>query len=237
MLDVVCWKWTAPGYRSAFSADHVNTLAGMVRRNYPSPHRFSCITDDPRGLDPAIRHIPLWPDLAHLPNPGNKAGPSCYRRLRAFARDAADLIGPRFVSLDLDCVIVGDLRPLWDRPEDFVIWGDTARGTPYNGSMWLLRAGARPQAWEQFHPIRSPQEGKRRGYIGSDQAWLGVVLGPNEARWRAEDGVYSYRNQVQAPPNRGRLPDNARVVFFHGKEDPWHTEPQKLTWVREHYRA
>src|ERR1035437_2040718 len=100
MLDVVTWKWSQPGYRSKFLAQHVNVFRNMVKRNYSGPHRFSCITDDASGIDADIRIIPLWNDNAALSNPSFRNGPRCYRRLKAFSAEAADIIGPRFVSLD-----------------------------------------------------------------------------------------------------------------------------------------
>ena len=244
-LTVACWKWrSAPGYRSTFTATHVNTLRAMVARHYARPHDFVCITDDPSGIDGDIRIVPLWTDFKDLRGPN---GVNCYPRLRAFSSEAADIIGPRFVSLDLDAVVTANLVPLWDRPEDFVIWGDTARGTPYNGSMFLLTAGTRTRVWETFDPQRSPAVAKARGYIGSDQAWIGACLGPNERKWSTLDGVYSYRCHIakEMPPSRferpppGRphvLPVNARIVLFHGRWDPWAPQVQKLNpWINEHY--
>lgn len=233
-VTVVCWKWRPPpGFWTEYDAGHVHALRAMVARHYRRPHEFVCITDDPRGLDPSIRVIPLWPDHAGLPGPH---GVSCYRRLRAFAADAADWLGPRIVSLDLDTVLVGDVAPLWDRPEDFVIWGDTARGTPYNGSMWLLRAGTRRPVWETFDPATSPARARALGYIGSDQAWIGACLGPSEPKWSAADGVYSWRVHVKRAG--GALPPDARVVFFHGREKPWAAALQaRYPWIAAHYPA
>jgi hypothetical protein len=235
-LDVVTWKWRPlPGYRSKFTAEHVNLLAAMVRRWYAGPHRFSCITDDAAGIDhDYVRVIPLWPDHADLCNPSFRGGPNCYRRLKAFSREAADIIGPRFVSLDLDCVVTGDLAPLWERPDDFVIWGDTAFRKGYNGSMWLLRAGTRSQVWDTFDPGRSPKEAHAAGQRGSDQGWITHCLGPHQPTWKQADGVYSYRNDIA--PRGGALPENARIVFFHGHVDPDNPKAQGLPWVREHYR-
>lgn len=235
-LRIVTWKWKSPpGYRSHFGPETVNVLARMVRRHYADPHEVLCITDDPAGIDSDIRIIPLWDDHANVPSPWGPGNPSCYRRLKAFSAEAAEIIGPRFVSLDLDCVICADMRPVWNRPEDFVVWGDTARGTPYNGSMMLLRAGTRRQVWEDFDPRTSPAIGKRLGYVGSDQAWLGVCLGKGEAKWTARDGVYSYRNEIL--PKGGHLPANARVILLHGKFDPWSPGmAQRHKWISEHYR-
>lgn len=232
---VICWKWQAPrGYRSSFGPETVNVLRRMVARWYPHPHRFCCVTDDAAGLDPDVVVIPDRRDFATLPSPHGGANPSCYRRLRAFAPDAAATFGRRFVSLDLDCVITGDLTPLWHRSEAAVFWGDTAPRTRYNGSMYLLTAGARPEVWTEFDPRRSPALARAAGNFGSDQAWISYRLGPGEARWTAADGVYSYRNQILRHGNR--LPANARIVMFHGRGDPWDPELQRLAWVKEAYR-
>lgn len=231
----VCWKWKPrPGYRSLFTAEHVNILARMIGRNYAKPHEVLCITDDAEGIAPEVRTLPLWKDHGELISPHGPMNPSCYRRLKMFSEEARDFIGPRFVSMDLDCVIVGDLSPVVERPESFVAWGDTNPTTYYNGGLLMMTAGARRQVWEKFHPVESPKESRRLGQWGSDQGWIGACLGPKEAKWSTADGVYSYRNHIR--PKGGALPQDARIVMFHGAHDPDGPEPQRLGWVREHYR-
>lgn len=239
-MEFVTFKWRPnAGYRSSFNAAAVNTLWSMIRRNYDGACRLTCITDEPHGINADIRVLPLWHDLSTLPSPHGPAYPSCYRRLPLFAEEfqgkrIAELIGERFVCLDLDTVITGCLNPVLDVPDDFKIWGDTAKGTPYNGSLYLLRAGARRQVWEQFDPIASPKKSLALGYIGSDQGWIGAVLGPNEAKWGTRDGIYSFRNHCQ---RQGYLlPTNARMVIFHGAVDPWSRQASYISWVRKHYR-
>lgn len=235
MLSVICFKWRpTPGYRSTFGPGTVNTLRRMVLRHYEQPHRFLCVTDDARGIDPAVEIVPLWTDHALLRSPIGVRRPSCYRRLKLFDPEIADILGPRILSIDLDCVITADVTPLWDRPEDIVLWGGTHQRTPYNGSMLLLTAGTRPQVWTRFHPITSPRAARAAGYYGSDQAWLSYCLGPGEARWTQQDGVYSFRCDV-APAKV--LPADARIVFFHGNEDPWMAPVQQAhPWIAKHYR-
>jgi hypothetical protein len=236
VLDIITWKWKPKeGYRSAYGPATVNTMLSMVDRHYRHPYRFSCVTDDPVGIDPAVRIIPLWDEHKDLTNPWGAWQPSCYRRLRMFAADAAEWIGPRFVSLDLDTVICDDMAPVWNRPEDFMMWGDTSNLNPYNGSMVMMTAGARRQVWDRFHPVHSPRESKRQRFFGSDQGWIATVLGPGERRWTTADGVYSFR--VHILRNGGRLPPDARIVFFHGRHDPWQPAVQSAhAWVREHWR-
>lgn len=237
MLSVVTWRWTPrAGYRSSFGPETVNVLKRMVDRHYPDPHRFICVTDDPAGIDPAVEILPPWDDYADVPSPHGGNNPSCYRRLRMFHPEIGQYFGPRFVSMDLDAVVTGDLRPLWNRPEDFVAWGDTnpRPGSHYNGSMILLRAGSRPQVWERFDPKRSPKQSLAAGCWGSDQGWISFVLGNGEKKWTRRDGVYSFRNDLQ---EERTLPENARIVFFHGRHDPWGAYAQsQFAWVPAHYR-
>ncbi len=234
MLNIVTMKWAPrPGYRSAFGPETVNAMRRMVDRWYPDPHQFWCITDDSRGIEGGINILPLWNDYADLPSPHGGKNPSCYRRLKLFAPEMEQTIGRRFVAIDLDCIITGDLRPLWNRTEDIVLYGDTHPRTYYNGSMTLMTAGSRSKVWETFDPKTSPRKALDAGQYGSDQGFISYCLGPHEAKFTKSDGVWSYRNHIR---NKGeRLPDGARVVVCHGEHDPWSPRLQRLDWVREHY--
>lgn len=235
MLSVVCWLWKKSGYRSTFGARHVNTLRAMVARHYPHPHRFLCVTDHPQGINESVEIVPAWNDFANVESPHGAHQPSCYRRLRAFHPDIASTFGERFVMLDLDTVIVGDVSPLWDVPEDFRIWGETDPRSLYNGSMMLITAGARPQIWTDFDPVKSPAMTKAAGNFGSDQGWISYRLGPGEKIWTTADGVYSYRVHLREHPTK--LPENARIVMFHGGTDPWSPMAMDWPWVRSNYRV
>lgn len=230
MLGVVTFKWG-----TKFTAEHVNVARKMIARNYAAPHRFFCVTDDARGIDPEVEIVPLWDDFGTMVSPHGASYPSCYRRLRIFAPEAADIFGPRFVALDLDFVATGDLSPLWDRPEDFVIWGRTNPTTHYNASMILMTAGARRQVWDDFDPDTSPALAQRHQQFGSDQGWISYRLGPGEPMWTQADGLWSWRNSIF--PRGCRLPAGARMVMFHGKRhNPWDHLPMRLNWVRENWR-
>lgn len=233
-LTFVCWRWQPePGYRSSYAPETVYALRDMIARHYAKPHRFVCVTDRPQDLT-GVDTIPLWSECATLKSPFGRSYPSCYRRLKVFAPDAGQLFGERLVSIDLDVVIVGNLEPLFDRPEDFVIWGESDFPTKqkYCGSLWLLKTGSRPQVWTDFNERTSPQQAWHAGARGSDQAWLSYKL-PGEATWGRQDGIYSYRKHIG--PHGGQLPKDARVVIFHGKTDPWDYRALQHPWVRQHY--
>ena len=229
MITVICWKWHQRKYRSRFTHQHVRTLKNMVGRNLNLEHRFVCVTDDARGMED-IETIPLW-DYPEVKLPRGK--PNCYRRLRVFAPDASEWLGNRILSIDLDTVITGDITPLIDIPDEFKIWGDTAKNTHYNGGFWLMDAGARARVWDEFTPD-APNITRARKMVGSDQAWISYVLGPNESKWSTADGVYSFRNHMSS--GKEPLPSDARVVFFHGQFDPWDKNVQRDNlWIKDYY--
>lgn len=211
-----------------YGPEHVNTLRRMVARHLDMAHEFVCVTDDAAGLDPAIRVVDLWDDCIALGG--------CYNRLKTFAPEMRDVLGPRFVCIDLDCVIVDDITPLLDREDDFIINSyKGGRNDPdqlYNGGMYMMDAGARSEVWESWRgesSIETIEANQGTVCTGSDQGWIRLVLGEGESRWTEDDGTWEAR-QVK----RNRLRKGARIVFFAGPRDPtqWSDSP----WVREHYR-
>lgn len=221
MITILSWWWAQPGGRTAYTAAHVGIWASMVRRHLAMPHRIAVVTNEaldipgvevirpPREFEDV--RIPTWQDHR----------PQCLRRLVMFRPDAAKIFGERFLCMDLDVVISGPLDPLLT-DHDFRIMKGTAPGRPYNGSLMMLRAGARPQVYEQFTPEGAAEAGRR--FLGSDQAWISHVLGPNEAVWDEADGVDWWKPGTSAP-----------LLFFPGSTKPWEAirnDPH----VAEHYR-
>lgn len=231
MLNVICFKWNTPGYRSKFTAEHVNVLQSMVKRNLDIDHRFICITDDTKDVKCDI--IPLW-DFPHIKH--FKSRTNAFRCLKLFDPTLEHLFdSDRILVLDLDLIIVDNITNLVNVSDDFKIWKDPHPKTHYNSSIWTYKLGTRSQVWETFDPINSPLTIKKQGIIGSDQAWMSYSLGPNEATWSNKDGIYSYK--VDLDRGRSTLPDNAKVVVFHGQFDPWMPEVQKKSpWIKDHYK-
>lgn len=225
MLTVLTWFWRQPGGRTRYDPLHVLIWADMVRRHLSIPHRIACVTSEdielpgveiirpPRELEEVA--LPSWP--AHRPQ--------CLRRLVMFRRDAATWFGERFACMDLDCVVGASLDPILGCDEDFRMAVGTARGRPYNGSLIVMNAGARPQVHERFSEAEAIEAGKL--FVGSDQAWIAHVLGPQEAVFGEADGLV-YHGLARASGTVRRL------MFFPGAMKPWQRGHDP--WIERHYR-
>lgn len=235
---IVCFKWNGPEhYRSKYTAEHVNTLQRMFERHLHMPHDFVCVTDAAAGISDRVRIVPLWKDYGALPSPHGPSEPSCFRRLRLFARDAGEVIGAdRFAWCDLDVVLTGDVTPIFGRREPIVLLPAGRPKIPFNGSMVLMDAGCRPEVWESFDPATSPERNVEANCYGSDQGQISYCLRDRgEAEWKPGpngDGIYFIHRHGIAE----QLPADARLVSFHGQGDPWSRRFAHLKWVRQHYR-
>lgn len=226
MGTFVCYLWRPAEDRPAvYGAQHVNGLWRQLRRFAPADwQRLVCVTDDPAGIDPDIETIDIDPVLL--------AAGRRYPKLSFYSGNAAEIFGDaRLCMLDLDCVVTGPMDRLLARPEPIVAWADPNWGkTPYNSSIVLIDAGAFPQVRERFDPQRSDAEVKASRFMGSDQAWLAIVLGRDKPLFTRRDGVLSYISDCRRPT--AHL--GSTIVFFAGRPKPW--DPEVLTqrdWVRE----
>ena len=234
MLKVVCFKWEFQGgyklpssINNQYTAEHVNRLERMVAENLSLPYEFICITDNPEGVN--CRTIPLWDKCRELGG--------CYNRLYVFSEDMRELIGERFVCIDLDCVITGSLDKLFSRQEDFIINNYRAyrkgREQHYNGGLFMMTAGARKEVWERWLEGGVEElEAVRREkmLVGTDQAWISHVLGRGECMFDEDDGVYGFRH---LPGSKRELPTNACLVFFAGAIDP--STEKGVGWIDKYY--
>lgn len=233
-LPVIFWKWKNSNYRSSFRAAHVNAAAEMVHGNTSFPVQPICITDDAEGIDPGIKIIPLWPCPA--PEYGERGRPNCTVRLKMFSPEFVQLVGPRFASLDLDMVVTDNLDDILGCDDPFAMWGDTGKNFQYNGSLCVMNAGLFPQVWTDFKGVISLKEAHRRGFFGSDQAWISYKVGTGKRMFSTKDGVYSYKNHYRDYNIQAKI-EGCKIVFFHGQFDPWDSDIQaKYDWVRDNYR-
>ncbi|AZV21470.1 hypothetical protein [Mesorhizobium sp. M7A.F.Ce.TU.012.03.2.1] len=211
-LTICTWVWG-----TKYGSDHIAKLFAGVRRNLAQDYVPMVTT-------------PVAADL-HLTEMKG-----CFARLRMFDpawQEANGLKrGDRIVCMDLDLVVTGPLDELFDRPEPFVILQgvNAVNPCPFNGSLWMLEAGYRPDVWQEFSPALAAKVPYHE--FPDDQAWLADMI-PDAAGWTADDGVYAF--QKRGWPKGEALPKDARVVAFPGWRDP--SQYTRLDWVAEHWRA
>jgi hypothetical protein len=235
--SIVCWLWDDGSVRSrSFAPVHVNVLANMVERHLAEPHRFICITNLPKGeFSKKVEVMPMpAPALALLAlrTPEQPHFPSCYPRLWMFSPEATCL-GERVLLIDIDLVVVANLAPIFDMPQEFVGWRpyrDWGKQQRFGGGIYLLTPGTRTAVWNDFHGPESIAQARAAGFRGSDQAWISYKLGLSEAYWDRASGIYSIRDMKGTET---RLPDDARLVQMNGPTKPWQS---RIPWVVENWR-
>lgn len=223
-LTICTWLWG-----SKYGSDDVLKLRAGLRRHLEQPHKLVVIADNPDKVPYGCASLPI-------PNPELTRVRGCFARLVMFSpawqRKLWLAEGERLVCMDLDVVVTGELDPLFDRPEPFVILqgANAANPCPYNGSIFMLRGGAHPEVWNDFS-IEATQTIQFHEFP-DDQGWLWHKL-PNAAGWKVgpESGVYAFHKPGW--PGGDDLPADARLVVFPGWRSP--DKFKHLPWIAEHW--
>lgn len=233
MLNIVCFKWntqegqryTIPSQRvtgkikSPYTSDDVNALYRQLKRNSTVPFKMICVTDDPKGVAPAIHTVPIW----HV---GLDDLGGCYNRLFVFSEEARSYLGDRFLCIDLDTIIVGNVDHILVRTEPFVYYkwvGLEGEPDRFNCGLFMMDAGVRSWVWEMFYaqPLISIQKAAVR-FVGTDQAWCNYIMNlEDEASFGEADGILDFRvhflkRKIMDVPR----PDGACMVTFAGPRNP-----------------
>lgn len=198
-MIVVCVK-----VGNKYGPEYVNKLRNMVARNTNIPHRFLCLTDDPNGLD--VEWSPIGCEY-----------PGWWSKLVLFKSHPA--LTERFVYLDLDTVIVGNLDPLMRMTSWFAILKDWWAPS-YNSSVMVMEPNSQRQVWDNFNYERDSVRVHGDQNIITEQAESLTIL---QDYMPAFFGSYK-ANDLEKGPGR------YRVVCFHGDPKP-HTFEKG--WVRD----
>lgn len=206
----------------------------MLARNLHIPHELVCCTDDPAGIDPDIRCEPITEFTD---------APRCQRRMAQYGAEFASRLGSRILSIDLDCVITGNLTGLVDRPEPVVLWR-VGFAQVYSGSFQLFDAGALDGLYRAYaaDPAGFARRAAPHG-TPSDQPMLNYFLrGKSIPHWTEADGIctffgrgYERKEHLGVGPNRRELPSGTRLVVL-GSADKSYMDEASFDWIRQHWR-
>jgi len=228
-LVISTWLWG----QGKYDADDVAKLREGVRRHLRQPHRFVCFTDQ-RFRVSDVERLPI--EDMHLTKIIG-----CFARLRMFDPEWQQRMiwkqqepDDRLVNIDLDTVVTGQLDPLFNRPESFVILqgGNSANPCKFGGALMMLRPGVYSDVWSDFS-IEAVQKIPRHEFP-DDQGWIWHKH-PEAAGWPVgpASGIYVFRKPHW--PMQDYLPDGTCMVTFNGWRSP-KGFADKLEWIRDHWR-
>ncbi len=249
VVNAICIRWG-----TAFGPEYVNNLLRGLRRHTRRDVRLFCMTDDRTGVDPDVECIdlveePFHAEMMQAVMDSPRGGP--IRKISMFNPELfGDIDGPVF-ALDLDIVITGG-------------FDDLLEFAP--GKVCMRRTWARPSRWLGVgHGSVLRFDPKRHGYLyetiarnpreeilkanGSEQSYTSYTaleagdFEPFPDRWIVS---FKYDCRPMRPLNLvvpPRLPNDARVVCFHGrpkmgeaidgyKSDVFHTT-RRARWLTE----
>ena len=237
-INVLCMKWG-----TKYSPEYVNTLYSMVNRNLLRSFRFICLTDDPSGLNEKIETFPI-PELSI-----NLSGPERgWNKLSVFSKPLYDIEG-RVLCLDLDIIITGSLDELFDHPGDVMIIRDwIKRDGTGNSSVYRFDVGSHADILDRFQNSFDRTKQIHR----NEQEFLSAALLEKKAlSYWPDSWCKSFKRHCIKPfsfmlARETIIPDDARIIVFHGKPDPheamagksgkWYRHFRPATWIRDYWR-
>ena len=229
-LCVLLCMWK--GWRPVYEVRHVRAMARMLREYLHLPHRIVLLTDTPTTVAEAevdeVLGIPPEP-------PGLRATGivNCYRRLRFFDPMYSRQFGtPYVMSVDLDSLflddITADIDDAMKNPFGFsILRGRLAEKMgqrPYNGSLFVLRVGAHPHVWYDFHPVNSPVAVRASGWRGSDQVHMSLSL-RGAPTFGPDKGFYFLGQYLQSKDTDPQ----PKMLNYAGPLKPWTKQSKNET--------
>lgn len=198
-------------------AEYVAKIVDGIKANMP-PHvalKFVCVTDDPESLPEGVEAKPVDPGIA-----------GWWNKITLF-RPGAFEPGEQVFYIDLDAIVTGDLGDFAAYDGDFAIMRDAFRSEHMQSACMSWRAGSLDHVWTRWDGAGRPQH-----HPHGDQAWI-QMMQPEADYWQdmCPGQLVSFKADCM---KQGRIPDDARIVMFHGKPRPHECEAEfiKQLWNR-----
>ncbi len=221
MYQIACIKWG-----NKYSPEYVNRLFDGVRRHLDGDIAFTCMTDDPSGLHPDIRAIPIPVepfDEAVTETLKTSARKGALRKVSLFKPGAVAQSGP-ILGFDLDVVITGDLSDLFTVSPGKICmrhdWLAKRRGRPDgHGSVFRFDPSRHGFLYTEF--VKDPVNWMQKANVSEQKYTSMIAQEHGEFAYFPDDWIASFkRDAMRVPPlnylMEPRLPQNARVMCFHG---------------------
>lgn len=234
--QVICINWG-----TKYGAPYVNRLYAMVARNITPPFTFTCFTDNPSGIHPAV----ICEELPQIDYEIPKTKRGIWPKSRLWGAKLGSLSGV-VLFLDLDLVITGSLDDFFTfgDPEDIILSRNPVKPFERLGqtSVYRFPVGKLRPIQEKFaaNPVKVAEQYVYEQRYVTREAPGGIKFFPR--RW-----IRHFRLQClpHFPLNfflPAKLPSNSRIVIFPGEVLPedairggW-TGRQGIT-LRQHLKA
>lgn len=214
---VVCLKWG-----NKYSAEYVNKLYNMIKRNLTIDYEFVCFTENSNGIDKHIRIEPL-PDL---PVKGWWYKPW-------FLSNNLPIHGT-LLFLDLDLIVFNNIDQLFEykHSADFVIIRDFNRQTQpnwdkMNSSVFRVNTGSQKSVYDAFGADSFIVTRKFQGdqdfmykYIKKYEFWPDEWIQSYKWEMRSKDklSIINGKRNFRTPDDPTIMPDT-KIAVFHGQPD------------------
>ena len=237
---IFCMKWG-----TLYSAEYVNTLYAMVKRNLSYDFKMVCFTDDSKGI---IEEVTCFP-IPEVNIPGNLPE-RMWKKLTTLKGDLYGLQGTA-LFLDLDVVIVDSLDPFFDLEGEFFIikdpdmkfWRITG-----NSSVYRFEIGKHPYVFDDFvknfEEIRKQHRNEQEYLTWSIHEKGLLQYWPNS--WCPS---FKYHCHSKIPFNfwkTPKIPEGAKIIIFHGEINPhkaihggwgkWYRYVKAAPWVADYWK-
>jgi hypothetical protein len=217
-IQVVCVKWG-----TLYSADYVNKLHNGLRRNTLQNFKFTCFTENQKGIDHEI-------NCRTLPHRELRGW---WNKVFLFSSEVG--IKDRILYFDLDTVIVGNLDEIMNFNGTFAALrrlGKQRGFGSFGSGVMSWQGGWGHNIWEKFKEKMSENQTKK----GGDQAFLSKVIRPEHVtlwqEWLKDSKIIGYKKDCRS--NNNKIPTGTNVVCFHGNPRPH--EIQNLSWMKAHWK-
>jgi len=224
MLNIICVMKKS----STFSMEHFYRLKKALQKQIAHPHRIICLNNvyaNKRKCDNVL-YIPLANNY-----------PSYWCKIDLFRPDIIKNFYPA-LFIDLDTAIVDDITSicLKGTNADFFMLSDFYRThLPASGLMWL---GKDAVDYNKIYTTFLKDEKKLMKQFAhrGDQAYISSIVTPT-ARFQDlfPDQILTFK------PDMGKkrlkvIPENCRIVCFHGKPKPWDDDAFKeADWTEDYW--
>ncbi len=242
---VICMKWG-----TKYPAEYVNRLYNMVSRNLTLDFQMVCLTDDDTGIIPEVKCYPI-PEL-NLPNNLPERG---WKKLTTFKPELYDLKGTA-LFLDIDIVIVDNIDCFFthksEHEDSVLIIRDWKKPWRMIGNSSVYRFKIGQNTYPELLTNFEQNFDKIRQQVRHEQAYLSNYLREHHhLEYWDSSWCVSFKYQcirpfplsfVQSP----RLPNDAKIVIFHGEVNPhdaikggggkWYRHVKASPWIEAYWQ-